>query len=252
VPRARQFYPPELTADVRRRHAEGATYAALSAATGVPEATVKGWLSRAGRERDARREAAGLVSSAARRDTRRGVAAGDNRTQEQRKNVRLIARAGSRMASRLGRSQSRMGCAVAPGPFLVVLAAYFRVRGFPAKGRGFEPRRPLQREAPETRGLRSLGGGEGSPGRGPLVAQTSLFPLSLGSERVQALPGGLAEVIDVRKGAVFSWRRRRQRDDGRCGLTAVRSCACLGSGWVGHGIASSLVHECGHSGRSPA
>jgi hypothetical protein len=65
VPRERKFYPPELKAEIRRRHAEGETIPGLAAATGLPYGTVKCWLSREGRERDARLEAARLGSSAA-------------------------------------------------------------------------------------------------------------------------------------------------------------------------------------------
>jgi DNA-directed RNA polymerase specialized sigma24 family protein len=49
----RQTYPPELKAEIRRRHAQGETTAALAASTGVPSGTVKGWLRHAGRRNDA-------------------------------------------------------------------------------------------------------------------------------------------------------------------------------------------------------
>jgi hypothetical protein len=59
IPTERPWWPPELKAEIRRRAGEGETMPALAASTGVPFATVKAWLSRADRERDARREAKG-------------------------------------------------------------------------------------------------------------------------------------------------------------------------------------------------
>jgi hypothetical protein len=59
LPRGRQFWSPALKAEIRRRHANGETLPALAASTGLPRGTVKFWLSRAGRERDARRAVAG-------------------------------------------------------------------------------------------------------------------------------------------------------------------------------------------------
>jgi hypothetical protein len=59
VPRERQFYAPAVKAEMRQRYAAGGvTYEELAASAGLPYATVKAWLSKADRERDARREAA--------------------------------------------------------------------------------------------------------------------------------------------------------------------------------------------------
>jgi hypothetical protein len=49
----RQTYPPELKAEIRRRHAQGETIPALAASTGVPPGTLKGWLRHAGGQKDA-------------------------------------------------------------------------------------------------------------------------------------------------------------------------------------------------------
>jgi DNA invertase Pin-like site-specific DNA recombinase len=63
VPVTRQFYPPELKAEIRERFAAGGeTYEELAEAVGVPYATVKSWLSKQCRERDARRQGASIVS----------------------------------------------------------------------------------------------------------------------------------------------------------------------------------------------
>jgi hypothetical protein len=57
VPQGTQFYSNELRAEIRKRHAAGETIPALAQATGVPYATVKFWLSAAGRAKDAARMA---------------------------------------------------------------------------------------------------------------------------------------------------------------------------------------------------
>jgi hypothetical protein len=57
VPCERRFWPDELRAEIRRRYAAGETMPALAENTGLPYATVKMWLSKAGREREARRAA---------------------------------------------------------------------------------------------------------------------------------------------------------------------------------------------------
>jgi hypothetical protein len=55
VPRGKQFYSDELRVEIRQRHAAGETIPALARATGLPYATVKFWVSSAGRRKDAAR-----------------------------------------------------------------------------------------------------------------------------------------------------------------------------------------------------
>jgi hypothetical protein len=55
IPRGKQVYSDELRAEIRKRHAAGETIPALAQATGLPYATVKFWVSSAGRRKDAAR-----------------------------------------------------------------------------------------------------------------------------------------------------------------------------------------------------